>query len=193
MMNIKRLIPVLVAAASTIIAPDVYASGGGEGASPWDAWMLLWRVINTLALIILLAYVLKKPLKNFFSERRARIARELEEAREQRNRAEQIIEEYKAKLAGMEAELEKMRAELRKSAETEKEKVLANAERMANAMVESARVAAEQELRNAKVTLKNEAVELAVQLAEALIRERINEDDRKRIVEDYLVRVGGMK
>lgn len=188
-----RLILVVVAVLATVLAPDVYASGAGEGASPWDSWMLSWRVINTLALIILLVYLLKKPLQNFFSDRRTRIARELEDAREQRNRAEQTIQEYKVKLASMEAELEKMRAELRKSAETEKEKVLANAERMANAMVESAKVAAEQELRNAKMALKNEAVELAVQLAEALIRERINEDDRKRIVEDYLVKVGGMK
>ncbi len=177
----------------TVTTPDVYAAAGSEGASPWDSWMLLWRVINTLALIILLVYVLKNPLKKFFFERRVRIERELEEAREQRNRAQQTVEEYKVKLAGMEAELEKMRGELRKSAETEKEKVLANAERMANAMIESAKVAAEQELRNAKIALKNEAVELAVQLAESLIRERINEDDRKRIVEDYLVKVGGMK
>jgi F-type H+-transporting ATPase subunit b len=192
-MNSKRFILVLVCVLAGVIAPAAYAAGHAEGASQWDAWMLLWRVINTLALIILLVYVLKKPLATFFSERRTRIARELDEAREQRNRAERTIEEYKVKLAGMEAELEKMRAELRKSAETEKEKVLANAERMANAMVESAKVAAEQELRNAKIALKNEAVELAVQLAEALIRERINEDDRKRIVEDYLVKVGGMK
>ncbi len=192
-MNIKRFILVSVCLLTSVIAPVAYAAGHAEGASPWDAWMLLWRVINTLALLILLVYVLKKPLRTFFSERRARIARELDEAREQRNKAERTIEEYKAKLAGMEAELEKMRGELRKSAETEKEKVIANAERMANAMVESAKVAAEQELRNAKIALKNEAVELAVQLAEALIRERINEDDRKRIVEDYLVKVGGMK
>lgn len=192
-MNTTKLMPLLVAVLVSMIVPAAYASGGGEGTSPWDAWMLLWRVINTLAFIMLLVYLLKKPLKTFFSKRRVTLARELEEAREQRNRAEQTIQEYKAKLAGMAAELEKMRAELRKSAETDKEKLLANAERMANSMVESAKVAAEQELRNAKIALKNEAVDLAVQLAEALIRERINEDDRKRIVQDYLVKVGGMK
>jgi F-type H+-transporting ATPase subunit b len=60
-------------------------------------------------------------------------------------------------------------------------------------MVESAKVAADQEVRKAKMILKNEAVGLAVELAESLIREKINEDDRKRIVEEYLVKVGGMK
>lgn len=86
-----------------------------------------------------------------------------------------------------------MRDELRKAAGVESEKVVANADRMAASMVESAKVAADQEVRKAKMILKNEAVGLAVELAESLIREKINEDDRKRIVEEYLVKVGGMK
>ena len=93
----------------------------------------------------------------------------------------------------MEQELAKMREELQKAGQIESEKVVANAERMASAMVEAAQVTAEQEVRKARVTLKNEAVTLAVELAESLIREKINEDDRKRIVEEYLVKVGGMK
>ncbi len=43
-------------------------------------------------------------------------------------------------------------------------------------MVESAKLAAEQEVRKAKSILKNEAVGLAVGMAESLIREKINED-----------------
>jgi F-type H+-transporting ATPase subunit b len=86
-----------------------------------------------------------------------------------------------------------MRDELRKAAGVESEKVVSNADRMAATMVESAKLAADQEVRKAKMILKNEAVGLAVELAESLIREKINEDDRKRIVEEYLVKVGGMK
>ena len=74
-----------------------------------------------------------------------------------------------------------------------KNKVMADAERMAEGMIEAARVAAEQEVRKAKSTLKNESVELAMGLAEALIREKIDADDHKRIVQDYLAKVEGMK
>jgi len=168
-------------------------AASAEDSSPWNQWKLLWRVINTVALIALLGYFLKKPLVSFLSERKAQIARDLEEAKEQLDRAERIIEEYKEKIAGMEKELEGMRTELKKSADAETEKVVANADRMALTMVEAAKVAAEQELRKAKIALKNEAVEMAVQLAESLIREKINDADRKRIAEDYLVKVGGMK
>lgn len=174
-----------------LLAGVADASGGGESA--WTFSKLFWRVVNTIALLALLVYLLRKPLTNFFKDRTEQISKDLDEAKAQRERAEALIAEYKQKIAGMEQELEKMRAELRKSAESESEKVQANAERMAVAIVESARVTADQEVRKAKAALKSEAVEMAVQMAETLIQEKINEDDRKRIVEDYLVKVGGMK
>ena len=176
------------------LSPEIVcAAAAGAEESPWSAWMLFWRVINTVALVGLLIYFARKPLANFFSERKAQISKDLEEAKEQREKAEALLTEYKQKLAGMEKELEKLRAELRKSADAESAKIMANAEKMSVSMVEAAKLAAEQEVRKARATLKNEAVAMAVQMAESLIREKINDADRKKIVEDYLVKVGGIK
>jgi len=169
------------------------AQAATEEGSPWTTGKQVWRVINTIALLALLMYFLKKPLVSFFSERRASIARDLQEAKEQRARAESQIKEYQRKIADMEKELERMRAELTKSAESESQKVVANAERMAAAIVDAARLTADQEVRKAKAALKHEAVELAMGMAEALIRDRITDGDRQRITEDYLAKVGGMK
>lgn len=175
-------------------APGIaFATAAGAEESPWSAWMLFWRVVNTVALIGLLIYFLRTPMATFFSERKVQISKDLEEAKEQRDKAEALLTEYKKKLAGMEQELEKLRAELVKSADAESSKIAANAEKMAVSMVEAAKLAAEQEVRKARATLKNEAVAMAVQLAESLIREKINDADRKKIVEDYLVKVGGTK
>lgn len=167
------------------------SSEGGE--SQWTMAKQIWRVVNTIALLALLVWALKKPLVNFFSERKTKIEEDLAEAQRLKEQAEELIREYEGKIAGMEQELTKMRAELQKAAESESQKVVANGERMAAAMIEAAQVTAEQEVRKARETLKNEAVTLSIELAEALIREKINEDDRKRIVEEYLVKVGGMK
>jgi len=183
------VLPLILLAATALAS----ASSHEEAPNPWTAWMLLWRVINTVALIGVLVYFLKKPLVTFFSERTAQIQKDLDDAKDQREKAERLIGEYQQKLAGMEKELEKMRAELRRTADAESAKVVANAEKVAAAMIESAKLTAEQEVRKAKVALKNEAVALAVEMAETLVQEKINEDDRKRIVEDYLVKVGGMK
>jgi F-type H+-transporting ATPase subunit b len=176
------------------LAPGIaLASAAGGEESPWNAWMLFWRVVNTVALIALLIYFLRKPMAKFFAERKAQISKDLEEAKEQREKAEALLAEYEKKLAGMEKELEKLRAELQKSAAADSAKIMANAEKMSVSMVEAAKLAAEQEVRKARATLKNEAVAMAVQMAESLIREKINDADRKKIVEDYLVKVGGIK
>lgn len=180
------VVPVILLSSTSAIA----ASDGG---SSWTPWLLMWRVINTIALLGLLIYFVKKPLVNFFQERKNSIARELEEAREKRDEAIRLIEEYKTKMAGMEQELAKMSGELKKAAESDSQKLVATAEKLSAAMIESARVTAEQEVRKARILLKNEAVELAMTMAEALIKQKINDQDRKRIVEDYLVKVGGMK
>ena len=180
----------LVLGASLVFAAEAGHEGGG---SPWNSWMLLWRVINTVALIALLVYFLKKPLVTFFAERKEQISKDLDDAREQRERAERLLKDYEAKIAGMEQELAKMRAELAKASEAESKKLLESADVMSAKMVEAAKLAAEQEVRKAKATLRNEAVDLAVELAEALIREKITDQDRRRIVEDYLDKVGGMK
>ncbi len=180
------VVPVILLSSTSAIA----ASDGG---SSWTPWLLMWRVINTIALLGLLIYFVKKPLVNFFQERKNSIARELDEAREKRDEAVRLIEEYKTKMAGMEQELAKMSGELKKAAESDSQKLVATAEKLSAAMIESARVTAEQEVRKARILLKNEAVELAMTMAEALIKQKINDQDRKRIVEDYLVKVGGMK
>jgi F-type H+-transporting ATPase subunit b len=170
-----------------------FVLASAESESPWNAWMLFWRVVNTVALIGLLIYFVRKPLSSFFSERKTQISRDLEEAQEQREKAEALLSDYKQRLGGMEKEVEKLRAELQKSADAESVKIEANAEKLSLSIVEAAKLAAEQEVRKARVTLKNEAVGLAVQMAESLVREKINDTDRKKIIEDYLVKVGGMK
>lgn len=180
---------------SLIVSIGIACAGGGgeEHAGPWTSELLFWRVVNTVVLVGFLVYVMKKPIMTFFSERREQIAKDLDDAKDKREKAEALIREYEQKIAGMEKELERMRGELAATAEAESTKLVANAERMATTMVEAAKVTAEQEVRKAKIALKNEAVTLAVGIAEALIREKINDADRKRIVEDYLGKVGGMK
>ncbi len=176
------------------LSPEIaFAATAGAGEETWTTLRLVARVVNTVALVGLLVYFVRKPMAKFFSERKAQISNDLKEAKKRRDDAEALLAEYKKKLAGMEQELEKLRAELQKSADAESTKIMANAEKMASGMVDAARLAAEQEVRKARATLQNEAVGMAVQLAESLIREKVNDADKKRIVEDYLVKVGGIK
>lgn len=186
----------LVFVLSLLAAGAALASGGGHGeeaGGTWTTTLLTWRVLNTVALLALLVYFLKKPLVSYFKDRTAQIEKDLADAREQRAQAERTIREYEVKIAGMEEELGRMKAELAKSAEGEKRKVLLNADRMAEGIVEAAKIAAQQEVRKVRASLQNEAVDLAVATAEAIIKEKIGPEDHKKMVDDYLARIEGLK
>jgi len=193
-MHASKIIWIVTAITVSLLAGSALAaSAGAEAEGGWTTGMLVWRVVNTVVLLGVLVHFMRKPLVKFFSERKAQIEIDLEEAEAERKRAESTIKEYERKIGEMEQELERMRAELRKAAEIESEKVVGNAERMAKAMMEAARVAADQEVRKARAALQSEAGKLAVEMAEGLIREKIGDNDQKRIFQDYLARVEGMK
>lgn len=180
----------------SLLAAGTAAAAGGHGeeaGGTWTTTLLTWRVLNTVALLALLVYFLKKPLVSYFKDRTAQIEHDLAEAREQRAQAERTIKDYEVKIAGMEEELARMKAELSKSADAEKRKVMLNADRMAEGIVEAAKLAAQQEVRKVRASLQNEAVDLAVATAEAIIKEKIGPEDHKKMVDDYLARIEGLK
>lgn len=189
--TLSMIVPVILAL--VLVAPAFAAAAGQEGGSIWDFWKLFWKVVNTIVLIGLLVYFMHKPLAKFLANRTAQVRNDLEEARAAREAAERTIKEYEIKIAGMEKELEKIRAELRRASQMESDKVVANAERMAQGMIDAARVAADQEVRKARAALQGDASRMALEMAEAIIRDKISDADQKRIFEDYLGRVEGMK
>jgi F0F1-type ATP synthase membrane subunit b/b' len=109
MKGIKILL--ILCSLSLFLLPQ-FVLASAESESPWSTWMLFWRVVNTAALVGLLIYFARKPLSSFFSERKTQISKDLKDAQEQREKAEALLSEYKQRLAGMEKEVEKLRAEL---------------------------------------------------------------------------------
>lgn len=152
-------------------------SGGHERLFDW---------INFILLVVVLVYFLRKPLAHFFAGRASALERDLEEGRkaleaaraqlaeaeEKMRRLSEDIAAYKA-AAAREQELERER--LRRAAEDEAERVLASA----RAMIESATQAARQELKSAAATE-------AVALAEKMIRERLDDAARSRLLNRFL-------
>lgn len=146
----------------------------------------LFDWINFILLVVVLVYFLRKPFAQFFAGRASALERDLEEGRkaleaaraqlaeaeEKMRRLSDDIAGYKA-AAAREQALERER--LRRAAEDEGERVLASA----RAMIESATQAARHELKSA-------AASEAVALAEKMIRERLDDAARSRLLSRFL-------
>ncbi len=192
--------PRLAAAASTaapsrLAAPTVTHSLG----QAWAAWLVeqpsgksssshtdLFDWINFILLVVVLVYVLRKPVGGFFANRSAALQHDLDEgrkaleaARAQLAQAEEKLRRLAADVAGLKTsaarEKELELARLREASEAEGKRILESA----RSMIESATQAARQEL-------KRTAASEAVALAEKMIRERLDEAGRARLVSRFL-------
>lgn len=169
------------------------ALAAGDGHSVDSGVLLkdfLYRVLNFSLLVAGLAYFVAKPLKNALANRRDGIEQELKDAREAAEHAEERFAEYDAKLTRAEEEIGQIKTEIKKEAELEKQRIIENAEQMAAKIKEDSGKTADNEIEKARLALRQEAAELAVELAGDLLKKNFNREDQARLVEEYKLKVG---
>jgi len=150
---------------------------------------LLYKFINVSLLVGTLAYLLRKPAAEFFAQRSASIRKGLEEGRKALEASQAQLKTVEAKLQHLEEEIAAFKASAGREMEAERQRSkLAEAEE-AEKIFQAVRAQTEVALRAAKLELKSYAAEQAVQLAEEIIRRRLDEAGRKKLVEDFLARV----
>lgn len=174
-----------------LLAGAALASGGGEhgGISPEKMKDFIWRSVNFVVFAAILIKLAAKPAKNFFAKRSQDIAQTLEELEAQKVAAVQALREAEARLALVDAEREKIIQQYLAEGELEKAKILEKAEMVAARIKEMATMTIQQETKKAVQDLKQEVVDLASQLAEDLIKEKVTSADQHQLVEEYLKKV----
>ena len=158
------------------------AEGGGSG-------LFFGQVGNLLLLLGVLFYLARKPLQNFFAERRGQIQEDLDDAAGLLEAAETRYAEWQSKLSEVQQEIETIDNEGRQRAEQEAEAILADARATAERIHRDAASAAAQELRRAQAQLRTEAAQLATQMAEQILKEQLADPDRERLIDEFIVRV----
>ena len=144
-----------------------------------------FAIINFIILVWIVVRFGKKPFVQYLENRHTTIRDNLAEAQRMREEAKQRLDEIKGKLQNLEKEITEIKANVRKDAELEKERFIADAGEQADALVKAADKALDDELRRARRMLEAEAVSAAMEAAEKLIRQKLDDGDRKRINEEY--------
>lgn len=181
--------------AAGVIAVSVgisWASGDGGHHAESGALLkdFLYRLFNFALLVAVLVYFVAKPLKNALASRREGIEKELLEAREAAEHAEKRFAEYDEKLTRAEEEISQIQADIKAEAEQEKQRIIENAETMAQKIKEESGKTADNEIAKARLALQQEAAALAVELAADLLKKNFNREDQARLVEEYKLKVG---
>lgn len=154
---------------------------------------LFWLTLNFLGLVIILVKFLAKPISSALTGRQEQIKEELETLKVKRDEAERSYKEFESRLAGMEKEMEGVVEKAVALAETEKKRILEEAERAADDIKRQAEAAVRAELVDAKRSLRDEVAEQAAAMAEELIVKNLTAKDQVTITEQYLDRVGAVQ
>ncbi len=168
-----------------------HGEGHGEhhGLSHDKIMNFVWHCLNFSILAFFLVKFLRKPITGALKGRTESIRAAFEELEAKRADAERKYAEYETKLSTMDEQAERILKSFTEQGESEKEKIIAQAHEAAERIKAQAEFYVQQELAKAKTELQTEVADMAVKMAEDLIRKNLNEQDHHRLISEYLERV----
>ena len=146
-------------------------------------------VVGLVAFLILFFFTWRWVLPRFkqvLDERREQIQGEMEKAEGTRREAEKLQEEYRRQLAGSREEANKIIEEARTTAEQLRRDLQAKAEEEARATVARAQEEIRAERDRAFQELRAQIGSIAVELAERVVGQSIDEQAHQRLIDGFI-------
>jgi F-type H+-transporting ATPase subunit b len=162
------------------------SEGGKGGLLDVNPGLIIWTVVTFIFLLIVLTKLAWKPILKSLSERENLIRESLEKAEIAKKEAEKLIEENKANLDKAEEEAQKIIAQSREYAEKLKAQMLEESNAEAKKRIEEAKSEIERKNQEAFNQMKDQIASIAVEAAEKIIRENLDENKKKNLVKKYL-------
>ena len=157
------------------------------GVNPWTA---LFTFCNMLITFAVLKHFLFVPIKKMIDERQKEIDNMYAEADAAKQNASAMEAEYRRHLEDLEGERDEMMREAAARARRQEELIEADARRQADAIRAAGQARLAQERKKAVNELKNELGGMAVELAGKVVERELNEEDNKRLIDEFIQNVG---
>ncbi|MDQ3031492.1 MAG: ATP synthase F0 subunit B [Myxococcota bacterium] len=142
--------------------------------------------VNFALLLVVLWLLMRKSLPEFLSNRRAAVVQGMEEAARVTAEANAKHKEYSERIDNLDAELDRLRDEMRRAGMDERDRIVADAGVRGEKMREEARFLIDQQMKQLREDLTREAIEAAVAAAEAVLVQSTSAQDQERLAKDYL-------
>jgi F-type H+-transporting ATPase subunit b len=165
--------------------PAVLASGDSFLVAP-NTGVMVW----TLIVFAVSLYVLKKlafpRIAEALDKRQAAIEDAIDTADRTRKEANELLSEYRERLAEARTQADEIVSRARKSAEHTEAQATAEGKRKKEELVEQAQRDIQQETARAIQQIRSEVADLTILATEKVTRKTLDDDDQQRLVEDAL-------
>ncbi|MBI5075977.1 MAG: ATP synthase F0 subunit B [Nitrospirae bacterium] len=175
----------------TFHSSPVFASGSEEAPKSLLATYTP-AILNFLILVALLVFLMKMmDIKGFFRKRTELIEQSLKEAREAKELAQKALAQVEERLKIKDKELEEILKAAKESGEREKVRIIEEGSRLKERIVEQTKNNIDFEVKMAKETIKQEAVGIAMELAEKKLKDRLTKEEQIKLLEESLLKIEG--
>ena len=145
---------------------------------------ILWTLINLIIFFVLMKLFLFKPIKKTLDKRKELIEGQFKAAEEKK--ADELQAEYQSQLSGVEDEKKQILAEARNNAKAEYDKIVARANTDATKIKTDAKKASELESEKARLAVKQQIAELAMQTATKVVEKEVSAETDKMLYDEFL-------
>ncbi len=161
------------------------------GAIGIDWQVLLAQFVNFAILFGLLFILLYKPMRRTFDERSNRIKESMDQAEQIKEQMARSEEQVKEQLATARREGQDILAQAAQMGDRLKEEARGEARQEAEVIVARARTEIELERDEAIDEVKRQFVDLAITAAEKVVRESLDREKHRRLIEEVLEQAPG--
>jgi F-type H+-transporting ATPase subunit b len=151
-----------------------------------DFWLLLAQVASFLVALFILWRFFWGPLTQMIEKRGRDIGRDIETAKSGREEVEQMKRQYQAELCDIEARAKKILDAATADGHVARDDILKAAQEQAKVFLDNAKaeIAVERDL--AMTQMRKETVDLAVMIAEKLLKQSVDQGARERMLNEFI-------
>ena len=153
-------------------------------------WNILVTICNTIITFLIVKKFLFKPVRKMLAARAEEVQAMYDQAEADRAEAAAMKKDYTESIANAKAEAAQITQSATRRATVRSEEILAEASRQATDLKKKAEQSIEMERKKAMNEIKDEIADLSIMIASKVVEKDINEADHKRMIEDFIDKVG---
>ena len=153
-------------------------------------WNILVTICNTIITFLIVKKFLFKPVRKMLAARAEEVQAMYDQAEADRAEAAAMKKDYTESIANAKAEAAQITQSATRRATVRSEEILAEASRQATDLKKKAEQSIEMERKKAMNEIKDEIADLSIMIASKVVERDINEADHKRMIEDFIDKVG---
>lgn len=151
-----------------------------------DVGLMIWTLVSFLIALWVLAKFAFPRIQEALDKRQRSIEESIDVAERTRKQADELLAEYRERLAEARQQADDIVTRARKTGEAQEAEAIADARRKREELMEQTRREIESETRQAINQIRAEVADLTVLATEKVTRKSLTGDDQRRLVEEAL-------